>query len=265
MAARRKAIEQVNQRMRLNDPNMLRARGDAARKGLYGFPADERVALKFYERARGQEAGFNAALILYRAAIRDGVDQATAKRILDVLHRSGASAANSRGMVGAQAHYIAGLLHESGLAGAADTKKAFAHYRSSGRNGYVPGAYHYLRLLSQSLPKLPEAERQVVLQELRMMTNRWRWQSPDIMLLTGDMYANKWFPDDGGYMAQYHWRMASKMTGHREIQDFDAQLQQRLKKLSVEKEKRLDEAVESGLRNVHNLKHELEFADLCAE
>ncbi|MBV7542112.1 hypothetical protein KW835_13525 [Acidovorax sp. sic0104] len=264
IATRRKAIEQVSARLKRNEPAMLRARADAARKGLYGFKQDPDTALRLYERAKIPDAGLNAALILFKAA-RDPMDPETGKRIIDVLNRSGAALPNSRGSTGSQAHYMAGLVHESGAAGSAEPKKAFEHYRASARNGYVPGAFHYLRLLSQTLEKLPESERSVVLQEMRMMMNRWRWQSADIMLLNGDMYAGKWIPDDEGFLAQYHWRMAQRMGGPKEVRDFDDALKTRLKKLSPEKEKRLDEAVESGIRNVMPVKHELEFADLCAE
>lgn len=263
-ALRKKAIEQVSQRLKRNEPAMLRARADAARKGLYGFKQDTDLALRLYERAKTPDAGLNAALILFKAA-GDPMDAGTAKRILEVLSRSGAAAANSRGPTGAQAHYIAGLVRESGAAGEREEKRAFEHYRTSARNAYVPGAFHYLRLLSQALGKLPDAERNVVLQELRMMMSRWRWQSADIMLLNGDMYAAKWIPDEDGFLAQYHWRMAQRMGGPKEVRQFDEALKQRLKKLSPEKERRLDEAVESGIRNVMAVKHELEFADLCAE
>ena len=261
---RKKAIEQVADKLKRNDVAMLRARADVARKGLYGYKRDESLALKLYERAKSPEAGLNAALMLYKAESTP-VDAARAKRILDVLHKSGASNFNSRGPVGAQAHYIAGLIFESGLLGSADPGKAFAHYRTSARNSYIPGAYHYLRLISQSLAKLPETERSAILQEMRMMTNRWRWQSADIMLLNGDMYAAKWIPDEGGFLAQQHWRMAQRMGGAREIPDMDAVLKTRIKKLTPVLEKRLEGAVEAGLRNVMAVRHDLEYADLCAE
>ena len=263
-AMKRKAIEQVSARLKRNEPSMLRARADAARKGLYGFNHDPEMALRLYERAKTPDAGLNAALILFKGAA-DPMDAVTAKRIIEVLAKSGASLPNSRGNTGSQAHYIAGLVHESGATGAADPKRAFEHYRASARNGYVPGAFHYLRLLSQTLPKLPDSERSVVMQELRMMMNRWRWQSADIMLLNGDMYAAKWIPDVDGFLAQYHWRMAQRMGGPKEVRDFEDALKTRLKKLSPEKEKRLEEAVESGIRNVMTVKHDLEFADLCTE
>lgn len=261
---RRAAIELVSHKLQSNDPSMLRARADAARKGLYGFKQDDALALSLYERTRSAESGWNAALMLYRAAPIP-MDSATARRILEILNRSGAAAPNSRGSVGAQAHYVAGLINESGATGQADQRKAFLHYRASARNAYVPGAYHYLRMLSQSLDKLPEAERNGVLQELRMMMTRWRWQSADIMLLNGDMYAAKWIPDDDGFLAQYHWRMAKRMGNSREISNFDDELATRIKKQTPDKEKRLDDAVEAGLRNVMIIKHDLEFAELCAE
>ena len=261
---RKKAIEQVSQKLKRNDVAMLRARADVARKGLYGYKKDEPLALRLYERAKAPEAGFNAALMLYKNQSAP-LDAVSAKRILEVLKRSGAADANSRGSVGAQSHYIAGLIYESGLMGPSDVGKAFTHYRASARNAYVPGAYHYLRLVSQSLSKLPETERNAILQEMRMMTNRWRWQSADIMLLNGDMYAAKWIPDDDGFMAQQHWRMALRMGGSREIPDFENVLKTRIKKLPPDQEKRLEGAVEAGLRNVMRVRHDLEFADLCVE
>jgi len=48
---------------------------------------------------------------------------------------------------------------------------------------------------------------------MRMMSNRWKWHSPEIMMLTGDLYASKYFPDEDGFLAQYHWRLSQKMGG----------------------------------------------------
>ena len=263
--ARKKALEQLSQKLKLNEVSILRARGDVARKGLYGYPQDPAMALRMYEKAsKSAEAGWNAALMQYRSA-RGAMSPQVAKRILAVMQKSGASMPNSRGVVGAHAHYVAGLLHETGAAGTPDARKAFIHYRASARNAYVPGAYHYMRMLSQSLTRLPEAERNVVLQEMRMMMNRWKWQSPEIMLLMGDMYAGKWFPDEGGFLSQHHWRMAMRMGGATEIADFETFVKQRLKRLSPAKEKQLEEAVEAGMRNTIKVKHELEYSDLCAE
>ena len=113
--------------------------------------------------------------------------------------------------------------------------------------------------------KLPEADRNIVIQEMRMMLNRWKWQSAEIMFLAGDVYASKWLPDENGFMAQYHWRMAKKMGGAREISDFDGAVSRRIRPMAAELEKRLDEAVEAGSKNVMAIKHELEFVDFCAE
>ena len=122
-----------------------------------------------------------------------------------------------------------------------------------------------MRLLVQSMTKLPDTERAIVMQEMRMMINRWKWQSPEIMFLAGDIYSAKWFPDENGFMAQYHWRMAQKMGGTREIADFDGAIRSRVHKMSPELEKRLDDAVEAGVKNTNVVKHELEYVDLCAE
>lgn len=259
------AIRLVAQKMKMLDANILRARADVARKGLYGFKQDQELALSLYERSKSADAGFNAALMLYRRG--DATNNTIiAKRILNDLYHSGAAKDQARGIVGAQSHYLAGIIQEAGLAGPADLRKAFLHFRTSARNNYVPGVFHYLRLLIQSLPKLKDGERQFALQEIRLMTNRWRWQSPDIMMLSGDLYAEKWFSDDAdGFFAQYYWRIAQKMEGHREIVDFDRVIQGRYKRLSKEKEIRLDEAVQSAMRNVVVAKHDMEFIDLCVE
>ena len=42
-------------------------------------------------------------------------------------------------------------------------------------------------------------------------------------------------------------------------------LNTRIKKLPAEMEKRLDESVEAGMRNTMQVKHTLEYSDLCVE
>ena len=266
---KKKAVEQVLAKLKIADPLMLRARGDVARRGLYNYPREDGMALRMYERAqKSPEAGWNAALMLYQSA-PNGVNQQLAQRIVALLNRSGASSFISRGSVGAQSHYLAGLLTETGATGRADVKKAFFHYRASARNAYIPGAYHYMRLLTQSLSQLSEAERAVALHEVRMMTNRWKWQSPEIMMLTGDLHASRWFPDEDNFTAQYHWRLAKRMAerlgGVTETSDFEGAMRQRIRLMPPDKEKRLEDAVEGGARNATTTKHELEFADLCVE
>lgn len=269
VAAKKDAVDHVTSKLKTGEPLMLRARADVARKGLYGYPKDAGMALSMYERAgKSQEAGWNATLMLYQSA-PDGVNPQLAQRILALLHKSGASSFNSRGPVGAQAHYVAGLLNETGATGKADVKKAFLHYRASARNAYIPGAYHYMRMLSQSMSKLSEGERAFALHEVRMMTNRWKWQLPEIMMLTGDLHAARWFPDEDGFAAQYHWRLAMRMAtrlgGVTETTDFENTMRQRIKALPADKEKRLEEAVEAGMRNATTTKHQLEFSDLCVD
>lgn len=265
-AAKKKAIELVTQRLKNQDVSMLRARADVARKGLYGYELNEDLAYRLYAKAtKSVESGWNGALMLYKRN-PNGISARDAQMILDLLHKSGAALPNSRGIVGSYAHYLAGLLSEAGTANSKpDLKKAFIHYRTSARNAYVPGAFHYMRLLVQTVAKLPETERSIVMQEMRMMVNRWKWQSPEIMFLAGDIYAAKWFPDQNGFMAQYHWRMAQKMGGTKEVADFDGAIKSRVQRMAPEMEKRLDEAVEAGLKNTSVVKHELEFVDLCAE
>ncbi|CAN7643843.1 hypothetical protein LJR129_004998 [Acidovorax sp. LjRoot129] len=266
---KKEAVDQVSSKLKVGEPLMLRARGDVARKALYGYPSDLGMAMRMYERAaKSQEAGWNASLLLYQSA-PDGVNPQLAQRILSLLEKSGASSFNSRGAVGAQAHYLSGLLTETGATGKVDVKKAFLHYRASARNGYIPGSYHYMRLLTQSMSKLTESERAVALHEVRMMTNRWKWHLPEIMMLTGDLHSSRWFPDAEGFTAQYHWRMAMKMAtrlgGVTETSDFEATMRQRIKPLTPEMEKRLEEAVEAGMRIATTTKHNLEFADLCVD
>lgn len=268
-ADKKKAIEQINTKLKLSDPLMLRARGDVARKGLYRYPVDQAMALRMYERAqKSQEGGWNAALMLY-GSYRERPNPQVAQRIKSLLTKSGAAASNAKGPVSAQAHYMAGLLSETGATGVADEKAAFLHYRASARNAYIPGAYHYMRLLTQTLPKLTEGERAVAMQEIRMMTNRWKWQSPEIMMLTGDMHSSRLLPDEDGFNAQYHWRMAMRMAtrlgGVTETNDFEGAMRQRIKPLTAELDKRLEEAVEAGLKNATSNRHELEYAELCVE
>ena len=206
--------------------------------------------------------------MLYQSAT-DGVNPQLAQRIVGLLNRSGASSFSSRGAVGAQSHYLAGLLKETGATGKVDEKQAFLHYRASARNAYIPGAYHYMRLLTQSLSKLSEGERAVALHEVRMMSNRWKWQSPEIMMLTGDLHASRWFPDEENFTAQYHWRlskrMAARLGGVTETTDFEGAMRQRIKAMPADKEKRLEEAVEGGMKNATTTKHELEYSDLCMD
>lgn len=264
-ATKKKASELVTQRLKNLDTSMLRARGDVARKGLYGYEQNEDLAFRLYSKAtRSVEAGWNGALMLYQRS-PNGISANDARLILELLQKSGAATANSRGVVGSYAHYVAGRLNEAGTSGKRDVKGAFIHYRTSARNAYVPGAYHYMRLLVQSIPSLPATEKGVVMQEIRMMVNRWKWQSAEIMFLAGDIYAARWLPDEDGFMAQYHWRMARKMGPVREIADFDGAVKSRVRKLSPELERRLEEAVEAGFKNTMNAKHNLEFVDLCAE
>ena len=264
-AMRKKAVEAVVQKMKINDPLMLRARADVARKGLYGYPQDQGLALKIYEKAsKSAEAGWNAALMLYQH-YGNQMPPAIAKRIVETLQKTGASEFNSRGVVGSYAHYVTGILQETGIVGTPDPKNAYLHYRASARNGYVPGAYHYLRLTTQSLAQLPESDRNVAMQEVRMMVNRWKWQSPEIMLLAGNLYASHWLPDEDGFQAQYHWRMAQKMGGATEIRNFEQVVGDLVVRLPAEKEKRMEEAVDAGMRNTMKVKHTLEYADLCSE
>jgi len=262
---RKKAIEAASQKLKMNDPSMLRARADVARKGLYRFKQDENLAIQLYVKAnKSPEAAWNAALMVYQRS-QDKLSAENANFIMYNLKKSGAISERSRGVVASYANYLAGLIEESGVTGQPNIQQSFLYYRNSARNGYVPGMYHYMRQLMRALPKMESSEKGLALQEMRMMSNRWKWQSPEIMMITGDLYAAKWFRDDDGFMQQYHWRMAQKMGATHEISDFDGVMRARVKRLSPEKEKKLHEAVEAGMRNVLHIDHPLEFIDICVE
>lgn len=265
---RKVMLEQIAGKLREGDVSMLRARGDAARMGLYGFQKNEQQALKFYLKAANagsQEAGYNAALMIYQQA-RYQPDQATALKILDVLKKSSIADYNVKGVVSAQAHYIAAQIHEAGLSGKKNISDAFLHYRVSARNEYVPGIYNYLRLLSGAMHSLTSDQQQAAIREMRVMTSRWKWSMPDIMRLTGDLYAAGWMQDKSDFMAQYHWRISWLMddNGHRQSQV--ELFQSRIRKMAPEMEKRLDEAVAAALRNnaARSAQTKLKFADLCS-
>ena len=101
------------------------------------------------------------------------------------------------------------------------------------------------------------------------VSNRWKWQSPEIMMLTGDLHASRWFPDEENFTAQYHWRLSKRMAarpgGVTETTDFEGAMRQRIKAMPADKEKRLEEAVEGGMKNATTTKHELEYSDLCMD
>jgi hypothetical protein len=262
---RKRSIEEASQKLKMNEPYMMRARADVARKGLYGYPKDANLALKLYLRTtKSPEAAWNAALMIYQN-YQGALTQENAGLILDVFKKSGATALNAKGIAAAYAGYLAGQIEENGTAGKINIEKSFIDYRNSARNGYVPGMYQYMRQLYIALPKMQKAEQAVTLQEMRMMSNRWKWQSPEIMMLTGDLYASKFFPDEDGFLAQYHWRIAQKMGDVQDAQEFDTGMKSRIRRMSKEKEKKLEEAVEAGMRNVMKADHSLDFIDLCAE
>lgn len=264
---RNDAIRIINQKTKNKDANMLRARGDVFRKGLYGFKQDSAQAFKLYRQANSADAGFNAALMLHQQYdLASKQHPQVAKQILAILNKSGASKKNSKGLTGSQAHYIAGWIHEEGYAGQANLRLAFEHYMASARNSYVPGVYRYLRLVAQSLPYLSESERAAALPEVRLMISRWRYHSRDIMELTGDLYAGRWLPDDDdGFFAQYYWRIAQLMAHTGEKENTEVVFTGKIKKLSKEKEERLISAVQAAKRNIVTADHRMEFIDLCAE
>jgi len=259
--------DQIASKMREGDASMYWARGDAARLGLYGFKKNPQKAFSMYvqgAKAGSEGAGYNAALMLYKQASFNP-DQATAQKILDLLQKSKASDYNVKGDVSSKSHYIVGRLYETGQAGRKDVGRAFLHYRVSARNEYAPGVYHYLRLLLGSLPHLSDQERRESLQEMRVMANRWKWSSPDIMRLVGDIYAAGWFKDKDGFMAQYHWRIAARMLlaqgGGKDV------MSDRIRRLDTRLEKQLSDAVEAALRinSFNQAAYVLDFANLCPE
>lgn len=257
--------------MREGDAEMYRARGDASRLGLYGFKKNEAQALQMYVKAAtlekpSSEAGYNAALMMFRAA-RERPDQGTARRILDILQKSGATSYNVKNKGIVQAHYIAARIQEQGFAGTKDMTGAYRHYRAAARGQHVESVYHYMRMLASSLGQISEAERAPLVTEMRMMSNQWKWSSVDVMRLTGDLHAGGWFPDEDGFQAQYHWRIAARMEGASARPDHVAALQTRVRPLSSPAaEKRLEQAVAAAMKS--NMfrpgKKTLEFSDLCS-
>ncbi|NVZ11504.1 sel1 repeat family protein [Allochromatium humboldtianum] len=266
VAERQRLLAEIAGKLRDEQPAMLQARGDAARLGLYGLPKNLKQAERFYTLAaerQSAESGYNAALLLYLNS-RQKPNQATAKHILNVLQKSTITHYNVKGIVAAQAHFLAAQIHEQGLAGRKDPGKAFLHYRVSARNGYVPGIYRYLRMLSGSVAKLPEDERMPHVQEMRAMASRWKWASPDIMRLMGDLHAAGWVADKDGFYAQYHWRLAARMGGNPGASVRPPDAIQALPDPALER--RLNSAVEAALKQnkARPRTYKLEFADVCS-
>jgi len=151
---KKKAIEAASQKLKMNDPLMMRARADVARLGLYGFPKDENLALRLYLRvSKSPEAAWNAAFMIYRNS-REGLSQEHARLILDALGKSGVTSPNAKGLAASYAGYVAGKIEESGAAGNINVERSFVNYRKSARNGYVPGMYHYMRQLYLALHRM---------------------------------------------------------------------------------------------------------------
>ena len=265
---RNEAAKIINQKLKNKDAAMIRAQADVYRKGLYGYDVDMNKAYKLYASAlKSPDAGFNAALILFNQyKILETKNVQASKQILSVLQKSGALAKGNKGISAAQANYIAGLVNEYGLAGAVNMKAAFENYKVSARNTYVPGVFKYLQLIAGSLKYLSKNEQAVAMQEVGLMSNRWRFYSKDIMSLTGDLHAAKWFPDDeDGFFAQYYWRIAQLMESGSNKDEYEIRFVGKIKKLSKVKEDRLESAVNAARKKIINTESGMEFVDLCVD
>ena len=267
---RKAAIKQLAANLRDGDAHTLRARGDAARLGLFGIQQNIRDSMRFYQAASRQgspEARFNVALYLLQQANYQP-DAATAKKILSVLHKNTITNYNAKGEMNSHAYYIAAQIHQYGWAGEVDPGKAFLAYRASARNGYVLGIYNYLRLLSETYPKMGERERREAFQEINILTGRWKWSLPGIMRLTGDFHAMNVLQDQEGFMAQYHWRLAKHMATQKpgEFQHELEALKSRIKELDPLSERRLNGAMQAAIKNNHpkELDKTLRFVSLCS-
>lgn len=267
---RQTLIAEIAGKLRERHPDMLYARGDAALLGLYGLAKNRQDALRFYTLAAGAkspEAGYNAALLLYRHS-GPQPQPALAQRMLKLLQKSTAIDYNVKGIVASQAHFLAAQIYERGLTGQKDLGKAFLHYRTSARNGYVPGIERYLRMLLGSVAGLSEAERTPHVQEMRTLASRWKWSSPEIMRLTGDLYVAGWIPDDdGGFYAQYHWRIAARMEQADNPQASVGAYQERIQPMAdAVRERRLEDAVNAALKQhpARPATHALEFVNACS-
>lgn len=263
---RQRLLTEIAAKLREKNPAVLQARGDAARLGLYGLPKNLKQALHLYTQAAeapSPESGYNAALLLYLGS-RQTPEQATARRILNLLQKSTISNYNVKGSVAAQAHYLAADIYARGLTGRKDLGKAFLHYRVSARNGYVPGVYHYLQMLSRSIAKLSEEERDPHVREMRMLASRWKWSSPEIMRQMGDLHAAGWVADKDGFFAQYHWRIAERMNQASETSKRSQEVFKSLPDPAMES--RLQKAVEAALQQNRTppKNYALEFADVCS-
>lgn len=257
--------EQITKKLKANNTEILRARGDASRKGIFGFSQNYDSAFAFYAKAaenKSPDAGYNAALMLYQGA-GYRPDATRSNQIISLLQNSGALDYNVKGLSSSKSHYIAGRIYDEGRTGARDIGKAFLHYRASARSSFVPAAERYIQLLLDTLPGLSPDQRKDYIREMQTMLNRWKWSSAEMMRLLGDAYAAGWLSSKSDkYQAQYHWRIASGMQGANTIAPI---LSSRLEQLKPDLELRLKDAVQAALRNskFQPIQTGLEFAEFC--
>lgn len=200
------------------DGDMLHARAEAARLGLFGFPTDPQFALTTYIRALNTdnhpsgEAGYNAALMLYHYS-KGRPNQKVARKILALLTRSGLLELDRTDEVAAQAHYLAATLYREGFLGKPDPVRAFLHDRASADGRYIPGVYSYLNGYSRALLEMPPNERERYLSDFRIWIRRWRWSSLDLLALTARVYQSGLLPDPDHFRAPYYSQILAHWQG----------------------------------------------------
>lgn len=257
--------EQIAFKLKSQNINMLRARADVARKGLYGFEKNPSVSMKYYQEASelgSIEASYNYVLMLLEQS-NFKPTQEVANLMLTTLQKNGGLNYNVKGVVSQYARYISGRIYEDGLAGQKDIGQAYILYRDSARSGYVPAAERYISLMLMYLPQMTESQKADGIKEMTMMLNRWKWNSAEMMRLTGDAYASGYLPDTKGFQAQYHWRIAAMMPGG---YGKSPEIMSRISSMPIENEERLMQSVKSSLKNNAskvNTKKRLEYIDLC--
>lgn len=266
---RKAAIKQLAANLRDGDVATLRARGDAARLGLYGIKTNLQDSMRFYQAAIRQgsaEAAFNVSIYLLQQA-NYRPDEVVAKKILSTLLKNTVTNYNAKGEMNSHAYFITAQIYQYGWTGEVDLGKAFLAYRASARNGYVPGIYSYLLMLSGAYPKMGEQERRDASQEINILTGRWKWATPGIMRLTGDFHAMNVLQDQDGFMAQYHWRLARHLATQKPEefrQELDL-LKTRIKTLEPLQERRLESARQAAIKNNQPkaIDKSLRYVSLC--
>lgn len=264
------AVEQFADNLRKGDVQTLRARGDAARLGLFGIKQNIKDSMRFYQTAAQKgspESSYNIALYLFQQSNYQP-NQNDAKKILSLLSNNTNKNYNVKNDTNSFARFIEGQIYQNGWAGEIDSGKAFLAYRSAARSGYVPAVYQYLQYISVAYPKASQSERRELFQEINILTGRWNWASTAIMRITGDFHAMNILPDENGFSSQYHWRLAKYIADQNpngQQGEIEA-LRARIKTLDPRQEHYLEIAIQSAIKNnqVKATNDELRFISLCS-